>query len=254
MKMYMKITVTILTKNSERYLAAILRALKDFDEVLLLDSGSEDSTFKIAEQYSNVTVHRSEFLGFGEMHNKAAQLARNPWILSIDSDEVPTEALVREVRGLDLDRHCVYNLPRRNYYNGRYIKHCGWNPDRVKRLYHREQTRWTNAKVHESIITKGCSEVALDEGVLHYSYQGIGDFLQKMQVYSEYFAVENAGRKPSSPGKAALHGCYAFVKTYILQCGFLDGWEGFMIASYNANTAFYKYWKLYERNLSRQSR
>jgi glycosyltransferase involved in cell wall biosynthesis len=246
--MHEKISVTILTKNSQHYLPAVLEALQSFDEVLICDTGSTDDTLSIALQFPNVTLHQSPFIGFGPTHNIASELARNDWIFSIDSDEVVTPALVKELQLLRLDPSCVYSFPRRNKYKGKWIKWCGWHPDRQIRLYHRKQTRFTDAQVHESIIIGSLRHVPLKEGVIHYSYANAADFLSKMQAYSDLFATQYQGKKHSSMSKAVLHGLFAFFKSYILKKGFLGGAEGFEISVYNGNTAFYKYLKLAEKN------
>lgn len=244
----MKITVTILTKNSQKHLNEVLEACKDFDEVLIYDTGSTDRTLEIAERFQNVRIVKGIFRGFGPTHNDASALAQNEWILSIDHDEVPTKKLCQEVFKLQFSDKNVYSIPRNNYYNGKWIKWCGWYPDRVLRLYNRNQTCFSDAQVHETILTKGMEIIQLKEPLIHYSYNSLSEFLAKMQSYSDLFAKQYAGKKHSSPFKACCHGFFAFFKSYILKRGFLGGYEGFVISTYNANTAFYKYLKLFEKN------
>lgn len=249
------ISVTILTKNSAAYLHEVLQALSTFDEVLVCDTGSEDQTLEIAALFPNVTIQRIPFKGFGPTHNDASSLARNEWILSIDSDEVVTPELRQEIEALDLELGCVYSFPRHNEYRGKWIKWCGWHPDRQVRLYNRNETAFTNAQVHESIITDHLEQIQLKFPLRHYSYAKVSDFLLKMQAYSDLFALQYQGKKTSSLPKAIMHGIFAFFKSFILKRGFLGGQEGFEISIYNANTAFYKYLKLAEANqkISRDS-
>lgn len=242
------ISVTILTKNSQAFLPQVLEGLKDFQEVLIYDNGSTDGTLEIAKKFVNVKIHQGPFLGFGPTHNLVSELAANDWILSVDSDEVVTPELSQEILCLKLDDHTVYSIPRRNEYNGKWIRWCGWHPDRQARLYNRRQTRFSDAQVHEAVITCGKNQVSLASPLLHYSYQNITDFLAKMQSYSELFALQYRGKRSASPAKAIFHGFFAFFKSYILKRGILGGYEGFLISSYNAHTAFYKYLKLYEAN------
>jgi len=242
------ISVTVLTKNSRKYMAELLDALTAFDEVLLFDNGSTDETLEIARKYSNVTIHMGSFEGFGVTHNKASSLAKHDWILSIDSDEIVSEEMAQSIFALDLDPGCVYSFPRHNYYNGRWIRWCGWYPDRQMRLYNRTQTKFTDTQVHEAIIVDRMRVVELDGPMIHYSYECIADFLTKMQSYSTLFARQYAGKRSSSLLKAISHGAFAFFKSYILKRGFLGGYEGFVISAYNGHTAFYKYLKLYEAN------
>lgn len=242
------ISVTILTKNSQNYLREVLEALRSFPEVVIYDTGSKDETLDIAKNFSNVTIYEAPFEGFGPSHNKASALAKYEWILSIDSDEIVTEEMAHEIWRGKLDPACVYSFPRHNWYNGKFIKWCGWYPDRQIRLYHRSQTRFSDAQVHEAVITDGMKIVQMESPIKHYSYACMADFLTKMQTYSCLFAKQNVGKKHSSPLKAISHGCFAFFKSYILKKGILGGYEGFVISAYNAHTAFYKYIKLYEYN------
>lgn len=244
----MPISVTILTKNSEKYLERVLEPLKPFQEVLIFDNGSTDQTLKIASRYPNVVIHEGTFEGFGSTHNKASNLAKNDWILSIDSDEVVTEEMKDAIFTLALDNESVYLFPRHNYFNGRLIKWCGWYPDRQVRLYNRTKTQFTEAQVHEAVDVSKMHRVKLEGPLVHYSYDSISDFLSKMQSYSDLFALQYAGKRSSSPLKAVSHGFFAFFKSYILKRGILGGYEGYLISAYNGHTAFYKYLKLYEAN------
>lgn len=245
----MMISVTILTKNSNKYLAEVLNALKDFDEVVIYDNGSEDDTLEIAKRFDNTALYLGPFDGFGPTHNIASAVAKNDWILSIDSDEIVSEKMNLEVQALKLNSSFVYSFPRHNYFNNRFIKWCGWYPDRQVRLYNRTTTQFSDAQVHEAIITKNMTEMELHSPIIHYSYEKISDFLAKMQTYSTLFAEQNRGKKHSSPWKALSHGVFAFFKSYFLKRGFCGGYEGFVISTYNAHTAFYKYMKLYEANM-----
>ncbi len=247
------ISVTILTKNSANYLEQVLAALVSFDEVLIYDTGSTDNTLLIAKKFPNVTIREGILEGFGPTHNKASAAAKHDWILSIDSDEIVTPELQQEILGLKLDPSKVYSIRRNNYYNGKWIKWCGWYPDRQYRLYNRHRTQFDDAQVHESIMLADMQRTPLQNALIHYPYSSTADFLQKMQKYTELFAEQNKGKKSSSTGKAIKHALYAFFKSYLLKKGFLGGAEGFTIAVYNANTAFYKYLKLAEKNKNKQN-
>lgn len=245
------ISVTILCKNSEKYLKEVLEALHTFDEVLIYDNGSTDDTLAIAAGFPNVTIHRGTFCGFGPTHNIATELAKHDWIFSVDSDEVVSAALVMEIQALQIpknNKNFVYSMPRDNYYNGKWIRWCGWYPDRQQRLYNRKVTRFSDDQVHEGIVTKGVELVKLTCPLKHYSYASTRDFLTKMQDYSELYARQNCGKKNASIATAIAHGFFAFFKSFFLKKGFFGGYEGFVISVYNGNTAFYKYLKLREFN------
>ncbi len=242
------ISVTVLTRDSEGTLAATLESIRCFDEVIVLDSGSCDRTCEIANGFSNVLLYRSGFCGFGPQHNMAASYATHDWILSLDSDEVVSPELAKEIFTVKLDLSRIYSFPFRNYYNDKRITCCGWSPDRHVRLYNKAATQFTDAHVHERIIDEGLRRVDLQGHIDHYSYRSTADFLRKMQNYSDLFALQNKGKMKSSMCKALLHGAYAFWKSYIMQRGICSWPEGFLISLYNANTTFYKYIKLHEAN------
>lgn len=242
------ISVTILTKNSQRYISEVLSSLSQFNEVLVYDTGSTDNTLSIAAKFSNVTIYQEPFIGFGPTHNKASAAAKNDWILSVDSDEVPSEEMLKEISVTNLDPGTVYSFSRHNYFNGKFIKWCGWYPDCRPRLYHRNHTSFSLDQVHEGVLIKGFKVVVMKGPLKHYSYHSIRDFLEKMQLYSELFALQNKGKKKSSLVKAISHGLFSFFKSYVLKRGFLGGYEGFVISLYNGHTAYYKYLKLYEEN------
>lgn len=228
------ITVTILTKDNEATLEQTLESVKGYD-VLVLDTGSSDGTLEIAKRYG-ARIEKSPFIGFGKLKNLAAELAEGDWILSLDADEVLSADLPKE-----LDEACIYSFPFHNYFNGKWIKGCGWYPDRHVRLYHKVHARFSDDQVHEKL--HGGREVKLGLPIRHYSYRSIDDFLRKMDRYSSLFAEQREGKK-SSLGKALLHSWWAFFKSYIIKRGVLCGREGFIISQYNAHVAYYKYLKL----------
>jgi len=244
--MILGISVTLLTKNNEDTLEATLRSLASFPEILLYDTGSTDKTLEIARTFPNVHVQQGLFSGFGPTHNLVSSLAKHDWILSIDSDEELSPELVAEIHALPLNPTHVYALRRHNYFNGKHIRWCaGWHPDIVVRLYHRKKTRFTDAAVHERVITQGLLTVTLSSPLYHTPYRNMSAFLQKMQTYSTLFAEQST--TSSSLFKALVHSWFAFFKSYILKRGFLGGKEGFIISAYNGHTAFYKYLKLAEK-------
>ena len=147
-----KISVTILTKNSSKYIKECLQALEKFNEVIVLDNGSTDETMKIAKTFKNVKIYENEFIGFGPLKNLAILYTTNDWVLSVDSDEIFSSELVDEIISLDLEDQKVYSILRDNYYNGKLIQCCGWNDDWVNRLFNKNSTKFNEKKVHESIV------------------------------------------------------------------------------------------------------
>ncbi len=247
--MNVPISATVLAKNSERTIGECLRALRAFDEVIVLDNGSTDQTMNIASAFPNVTLLESGMEGFGPLKNFAARNARHDWILNVDSDEILSDELVREIAHLKLDERHAYSMVRENFFNGRLIKCCGWYPDRVLRLYNKCQTSFEEKLVHESLQKKkGIKIVPLRHPMRHFSYRNASDLLDKMKHYAQLYARENAGTKKSGPLKASFHALFAFVRNYFLQRGFLYGYEGLLISVSNAGGVFYKYIMLHEAN------
>lgn len=240
------ISICILTKNAGATLRATLDSVCTFPEVILLDNGSTDNTLSIAKEFPNVRIFDSPFIGFGPLRNKASQLASHDWILCIDSDEILSPSLNKEIRQLSLDPHTAYLFPRHNYYNGKRIRGCGWDPERVARLYHRNFSRYSDSQVHESLIAPSLHK--LHSPLLHTPYRSTAEFLTKMQHYSTLFAEQYRGKRSSSFSKALAHGIFAFLRSYFFKRGIFCGAEGFTISLYNANTTFYKYLKLAEAN------
>lgn len=248
--MKLPISVTMLTKNAEKYLAQSLSALTDFAEIVVLDNGSTDRTLEIAGQFANVKIHQHDFIGFGEMKNLAASLASYDWIINIDSDEIFPPDLIAEIAQLDLnDTQKVYAILRINHYRGKPIKTCGWYPDYVKRLYHRQVVQFNRKKVHESLeIPDNVALVRLEKSFQHFSFDGAEGLINKMQQYTSLFAEQQRFRKRASLGSAIAHGVSAFFKNYVLKRGILSGADGFVISFANACGAYYKYVKLAEAN------
>lgn len=244
------ISVTMLVKNSAKYLEKVLASLAQFDEIILLDNGSTDNTLEIAQKFNNVVIKHSPFIGFGPLKNLAAEYATHDWILNIDSDEVLPAALIDELATVDLNKtEYVYSLSRLNHYRGRVIKTCGWYPNYVPRLYHRHYVRFNQKLVHEALeIPDNVTLVRLQQPFLHYSFDGAADLIQKMQQYSTLFAEQQVGRKRASIWSAITHSISSFVKHYLLKKGFVDGQDGFVISCANAMGAYYKYVKLAEYN------
>lgn len=246
------ISVVVLAKNSALTIARTLESLREFSEVIVYDNGSSDETIDIAKSFSNVVLVEGEFRGFGWSKNRAASYAKNEWILVIDSDEVPDSTLIETLRTTTLDEACVYKLNFKAFYKDTQIKHCGWNNQKIKRLYNKTKTGFNDNDVHENIISEGFCEEVLDGSVGHYSYHSISDFIIKSDRYSSLFAQNNKHKRASSPSKAFFNALYSFFRTYIIKQGFRDGYIGLVIAFSHMASNFYKYIKLYELNLEKK--
>lgn len=238
------ISVTIITKNEAANIRACIESVAWADEIIVVDSGSADGTVEICRELgAQVFVH--DWPGFGAQKNRALDYASMDWVLSLDADERVTPELRAEIEtAINSGRADGYKLPRLSSFCGRFMRHSGWYPDYVLRLFRRGQGRFSDVLVHESVQLQGRAE-NLQQPLLHYSYRDFNDALSKLNSYSSAAATMLQRRgKQGGLLQAILHGLWAFIRTYILRAGFLDGREGFMLAVLNAEHSYYRYLKL----------
>ena len=242
------LSVILITRNEEANLADCLASLEGIaQQIVVVDTNSSDRTLDIAKSYGAVIAQPQDWPGFGPQKNRALDLATGEWVLSLDADERLTPALKSEiVTAIHHSAHVdCFAIPRLSWYCGRFIRHSGWNPDYVDRLFKRGSARFSDDLVHERLITSG--QVAkLENPMLHYSFMNYSQVLQKIDRYSTASAEQAFAKgKTSSPLKAVLHGAWSFFRTYFLQAGFLDGPQGFTLAMSNAQGTYYRYVKLW---------
>jgi len=250
----MNVSAVMIVKNGARTIRRSLESLREFDDIIVYDNGSSDGTQTIAAEFPNVRLIEGEFDGFGTTKNRAASYALHDWVLIIDSDEVVDAELLLSLQSESLDPKTIYIVNFLAYYKEIPIRHCGWNNQKIRRLYNKSITRFNDNFVHENIIDDGMKKITIAGNMKHYSYMSISDFIVKLDRYSTLFATDNVGKKSSSPAKAFFNGLYSFFRTYILKRGFLDGYAGLIIAFSHMATNFYKYIKLYEMNLEQKSK
>lgn len=250
----MNVSAVMIVKNGARTIAKTLESLREFDDVVVYDNGSTDGTQEIAKDFPNVHLIEGNFDGFGPTKNRAASFAKHDWVLIIDSDEVVDEELMNALKTDVLDPNAIYIVNFLAYYKEIPIRHCGWNNQKIRRLYNKSVTRFNDNFVHENIMDEGMKKLPIAGNMKHYSYMSISDFIVKLDRYSTLFATDNVGKKSSSPAKAFFNGLYSFFRTYVLKRGFLDGYAGLIIAFSHMATNFYKYIKLYEMNLEQEGK
>lgn len=242
-------TVTVITKNEEQNIGSCLRSVPFADQLVVLDSGSTDATAKIASAVGAEVHVNSDWQGFGVQKNRALVLARHEWVLSLDADERVSPELRAEIEAvLVLPQFDVYDFPRLSSYCGQNMLHSGWYPDRVTRLFRRGVAKFSDDVVHESIVTTHAVG-QLHSLLLHESFCSLEEVLEKVNNYSSAGAQSLQTRgKRSSVGKAIGHGLWAFIRTYLLRLGFLDGRMGLVLAISNAEGTYYRYLKLWLLN------
>jgi glycosyltransferase involved in cell wall biosynthesis len=240
------LSVIVITKNEARNIEACLRSVSFADQIVVLDSGSSDETAEIARAMGAQVSENGDWQGFGVQKNRALGLATSDWVLSIDADERVTPALQAEIIKTLRNPACqVYDLPRLSSYCGQYMRHSGWYPDRITRLFQRGTAAFSAELIHEKVITAH-SLGHLNATLLHESFTDFEDVLDKVNRYSSAGAqlLLERGSK-ASVGKAIAHGLWAFFRTYVLRLGFLDGRMGLVLAVSNAEGTYYRYLKLW---------
>jgi glycosyltransferase involved in cell wall biosynthesis len=243
-----RISVVIITYNEERNLARCLESVRNIaDEIIVVDSSSADQTAAIARRY-NATVIDHVFEGYGQQKNFATGQAANDWVLSLDADEALTPELEQSIKEIKTGpAFNVYEIPRVTNYCGKWIRHCGWYPDRQTRLFDRTKGRWQEQKVHEywKLDNDGGAKGVIKGDLLHYSFTSINEHLKKLEKYSE-LAARNAVEegRGTSLIKIMLYPGWRFFVDYFLRLGFLDGFYGYIICKLSAYAAFIKYSKI----------
>lgn len=241
-----KLSVTIITKNEADNIRACLESVAWADEIVVVDSGSSDETVNICKALGAKVHTTSDWPGFGEQKNRALSHATGEWVLSLDADERITPELRPEIEAAIGDPHgrVAFRMPRLSSFCGRYMRHSGWHPDYVTRLFHRGAARFSDDLVHERLIVNG-SVGTLSQSLLHNTFHDLEELLTKINQYSTAGALMLSEKdKTASLKKAVGHAFWAFFRTYIIRAGFLDGREGFMLAVSTAESAYYRYAKL----------
>lgn len=253
------LTIAILTHNEERHLADCLASVAPLGcAVCVIDSGSTDKTIDIA-QNQGASVHVfSDWQGFGVQRNRAHDVIETPYVFWLDADERLDETTRQDLiqhfeyfEKNELHEHHqkLFSINRLSMVYGREIRHSGWYPDRVIRIYPIDFTRYNENLVHESvIIPENAQIIELKGNVLHYTYADLSQHLAKMQKYAWAWAEQNYLKKQSNPYSATARAIFAFIRFYFLKQGFRDGKAGVMIAMMNAIYTFLKYAQLWQLN------
>lgn len=242
----MTLSISIITFNGESMIRRCLESVAWADEVIVFDSGSTDRTREICMELGAVVTQTPDFPGFGQQKNRALDRATGNWILSLDQDEWVTPELRLEIEtAIENPGDAVaFAIPRLSSYCGHDMHHSGWWPDPVTHLFRRGAARFSEDHVHDRVLVTG--KIGQLRAVLrHEPMPTLEHVINKINSYSSAgakFGFEQGKR--ASLGKAILHGGWAFVRTYFLKAGFLDGRAGFMLSVSNAEGAYYRYLKL----------
>lgn len=240
------ISACIISYNEERKIEDCLKSLQGIaDEIVVVDSLSQDATLKIVEQYTD-KIFEQAFLGHVEQKNLAVSKASHNWILALDCDERISPELRDSILRVkdDLEAHDAYNMARKTYYIYRWLNHC-WYPDKKVRLFNRDKAHWGGTNPHDRVEVDSDNIQFLEGDIQHYSFDSVSAHLQTIDKFTEIGAAEIIKRGKSVGLLAPFtHGFWTFFKLYILRRGFLDGFAGLLASILSFVHVFVKYSKV----------
>jgi glycosyltransferase involved in cell wall biosynthesis len=248
------VSVVIVTKNEEKNIGDALESVKDFEDIVVVDSFSEDRTVEICRQYTS-KVFQHEWQGYARQKQMAVDYAKKPWVLIVDADERVTPELESEImEKIAIERSAGFYIPRKNFFLGKWIRHSGWWPDYTVRLFKKDLSFVEQREVHEKVIVKGPVDY-LKNPIEHYTYRTISDYIKKMESYSTLSAQEMLIKNPHPSAaflslKMMLSPVFTFIKMFFIKQGFRDGVHGLMLAVLYSFYAFLKYAKALEKTKS----
>ncbi len=252
-----QISVIIICKNEGKRIRRCLESIRWADEIVIMDSGSSDNTLEICREFTDRIFINRDWPGFGPQRRMAEEHASYDWLLAIDADEIMSPGLQDEIIALRkrlINPDTVYRLSRLTFFCGRFIRHSGWHPDRIVRLYNRQSYRYNKAHVHEAVLCKGARVRDLQSLLLHFTSESLADYIDKRNGYARAWAkAKHAEGKRSTITQATSRAAFAFIRHYILRLGILDGYQGFLIAAIQMQYTFNKYNFLLAKNFEKES-
>lgn len=246
------LAVALIVKNEAKNLDACLKTVaKWVDEIVILDSGSTDETEKVARKYTEKFHVNKDWPGFGPQRRLAQEYVESDFVLWLDADERITDELKVSIQQAveKNEPKTLYSICRLSWVFGRYIRHCGWYPDRVVRLYPTHLTQYDDSLVHEKVeISADMNVKELSGDAIHYTYNDLHHYLVKSAGYAQAWAEQREKRgKKSSILEGMLHAVACFLKMYVFKAGFLDGKQGFLLSVLSAHSTLVKYADLWIR-------
>lgn len=241
--MHDKFSIVIICRDATDGIDRALSSVRDLArDIVVYDSGSTDGTVELVESMG-LPVHRGPWLGFGPTRRAATLLAQNDWVLCLDADEWLGTRLVEILLALQPERGTAYRLRLRNHLGKRLIRWGGWGRDYRLRLFHREECNWNDALIHEKVVPLQPVDIeTLGGAIIHRTARTVKEYRKKMDGYARQAAAEYRRQgKKATASKRLLSPLAAFLKDYVLRCGFLEGKVGFQLAWAAAVYTYKKY-------------
>lgn len=253
----LRISSVIIAKNEEANIARCIESqLSCVDDILILvDDSTTDNTVNIVRSFPQVRCELVQWKGYAQTKQYGVDKALHDWILWIDADEALRRELQEELQlfKTSTPQHSAYSIARRAYFLGKWIRHSGWYPGRVLRLFHRAAWRMNQVHVHEGLIPVGNNSNigVLKNDIDHYTDPDIHHYYEKFNHYTTLAAQGlMQQQREAKLIDLLLRPSFTFLKMYVLRLGFLDGKHGFILAVFSAHYVFTKYAKLWEQQLS----
>ncbi len=242
----MSVSVVIVTENEEKNIGDALKSVKDFEDIVVVDSFSEDRTVEICKKYT-YRVYQHKWQGYAKQKQMAVDYAEKPWVLILDADERVTQRLKSEImEEIKNASFSGFYIPRKNFFLDKWIRHGGWWPDYTLRLFLKDMAFIKDRKVHEKVVVKG-KVGYLKNPLEHYTYRTVSDYIKNIDRYST-LSAEELREKGVNPGMLTMvvHPLSTFFKMFFLRGGFMDGIHGLILAILYSYYTFLKYLKLWE--------
>ena len=247
----MKISATIITFNEERNIKKCIESLLEVaDEVIVVDSFSTDDTERICKSFDKLKFYKNSFEGHIQQKNYAVSKASYNFVLSLDADEQLSDDLIQELNNIKIEGVTIssaYSMPRLNNYCGKWIRHCGWYPDRKIRLWDKRIGTWGGTNPHDHVVlNESAHQTKLLSNILHYTFSDITEHVEQSNKFSDIAALElfRSERKIAVKFKMLLDPLYTFFRMYFIKLGMLDGFYGLIISVVSSYEKFLKYAKL----------
>ena len=242
------LSVIVITLNEEKNIADCLKSVSWASEIVLVDGGSTDKTLEIARGFTEKTFVKP-WEGYGASKNFGLEHCTGDWVLWLDADERVTPGLAEELKGIlanDTTSPVAFEIPRKAFFLGKWIRHCGWYPGHVLRLFRRKAGHFSENKVHERLEVSG-EKGRLRSDLLHYTDPNLWHYFEKFNRYTTLAAEELSGNRARFKiSQLIVRPFWVFVRMYILKRGFLDGIHGLVLSVLSAAYVFTKYAKLWE--------